>query len=145
VLIRVISWQKKFIKQLNNIYMAEIFYKEESYAIIGCCIEVWKTLGYGFSEVVYKDALEIELKSNELPFIRENEMDILYKGKILKHKFKSDFTVMDRMILEIKSGEEGVIEKSIQQTLNYMKASGCRIGLIINFGKSKLVHKRLIF
>jgi GxxExxY protein len=52
---------------------------------------------------------------------------------------------MDQMILEIKSGEEGVIEKSIQQTLNYMKASGCRIGLIINFGKSKLEHKRLIF
>ena len=62
--------------------MAEIFYKEESYAIIGCCIEVWKTLGYGFSEVVYKDALEIELNNNELPFIRENEMNILYKGKI---------------------------------------------------------------
>jgi GxxExxY protein len=61
--------------------MAEIFYKEESYAIIGCCIEVWKTLGYGFSEVVYKDALEIELKSNELPFIQKMKWIFFIKAK----------------------------------------------------------------
>jgi GxxExxY protein len=67
-----------------------------------------------------------------------------YKGKILKHKFKTDFTVFENIIVEVKSGEDGIIESTISQTLNYLKVSGCRVGLIVNFGKTRLEYKRLI-
>lgn len=124
--------------------MSTLSFKEEVYAIVGFCIDAWKTLGYGFSEVVYKDAMEQEFIENEIPFIREDELSVNYKGRKLKHKFKTDFIVFNELIIEVKSGEDGIIEKSFSQTLNYMKASGCRVGLIINFGKSRLEYKRLI-
>ena len=124
--------------------MAHLLYKEEVYAIVGYCIEVWKVLGYGFSEIIYKDAMEQEFFDNILPYIREDELPVFYKGKRLKHKFNDDFTLFENIIVEVKSGEDGIIEKTIQQTLNYLKASGCRVGLIVNFGKTGLEYKRLI-
>lgn len=118
--------------------------KDEVYAIVGYCIEVWKTLGYGFSEIIYKDAVEIEFIGDGVPHKREDELSVYYKGKILKHKFKADFTAFDNIIIEVKSGEDGINDAVISQTLNYLKASGCRIGLIVNFGRSKMEYKRLI-
>lgn len=122
----------------------ELLLKEEVYAIVGYCIEVWKTLGYGFSEVVYKDAMEVEFLEDHLPYVREIELPVYYKAKILRHKFKADFTLFNNIIVEVKSGDEGINDAAISQTLNYLKASGCRIGLIINFGKQKMEYKRLI-
>ena len=118
--------------------------KEEVYAIVGYCIVVWKTLGYGFSEIVYKDAMEVEFIEDRLPYKREAELAIYYKGKRLQHKFKADFVLFDNLIIEVKSGEEGINDAVISQTLNYLKASGCRIGLIVNLRKSKMEYKRLI-
>ncbi len=128
----------------NHIFMTQLLYKEEVYAIVGFCMEVKRILGYGFSEVIYKDAIEEEFLENGLAFIREDELSVNYKGKILKHKFKADFTLINNIILEVKSGEDGIIDKSISQTLNYLRASGCKIGLIVNFGKTRLEYKRLI-
>jgi GxxExxY protein len=122
----------------------ELILKEEVYRIVGYCINIWKTLGYGFSEVVYKDAMEIEFIENNLPHKREDELNIFYKGRVLKHKFKSDFTLFNEIIVEVKSGEDGINSAVISQTLNYLKASGCKVGLVINFGKSKMEYKRLI-
>jgi GxxExxY protein len=124
--------------------MTQLLYKEEVYTIVGHCIEVWKVLGYGFSEIIYKDAMELEFIDDTLPYIREDELSVYYKGNKLKHKFNSDFTLFENIIIEVKSGEDGIIEKTIQQTLNYLKASACRVGLIVNFGKSGLEYKRLI-
>ena len=124
--------------------MVQLLYKEEVYVIVGYCIEVWKVLGYGFSEIIYKDAMELEFIGDTLPYIREDELKVYYKGKILQHKFKADFTLFDNIIVEVKSGDEGIIDATISQTLNYLKASGCRIGLIVNFGKNRLDYKRLI-
>jgi GxxExxY protein len=124
--------------------MTQILYKEEVYAIVGYCMEVWKILGYGFSEVIYKDAMEQEFVDNIIPYIREDELSVFYKGKRLKHKFNADFTIFENIIVEVKSGDDGIVEKSISQTLNYLKASGCRIGLIVNFGKTGIEYKRLI-
>ena len=107
-------------------------------------MEVHKALGFGFSEIVYKDALEIEALLNEVPFMREKQYDIVYKGRKLKRKYFADFVVFDQIILEIKSSGDGIIDDHISQTLNYLKVSHCRIGLIINFGKKSLEHKRLI-
>lgn len=124
--------------------MKQILFKEEVYLIVGCCIEAWKNLGYGFSEVIYKDAMEAEFVENGISFIREDELFVRYKRKILKHRFKTDFTLFDKIVVEVKSCEEGIVDRTISQTLNYLKASCYSVGLIVNFGKNKLEYKRLI-
>jgi len=125
--------------------MSEFILKSETYRIIGACMEVYRNLGYGFLEVVYKDAMEIEFLHRDMNYIREDEHTIDYKGIILKHKFLADYTLFERIIVEVKTNKDGITGDAIAQTLNYLKASGLRLGLIINFGKSALDYKRLIF
>ena len=125
--------------------MTNLLYKEEVYEIIGICMDVYNTLGYGFLEVVYKDAMEMEFIKNEMEHRREAEFPIIYKGKKLKRTFFADFTLFDKIIVEVKASAEGIAEEAIAQTINYLKASGNRISLIINFGKRKLEYKRVIF
>ena len=115
------------------------------YEIVGLCMEVHNYLGYGFLEIIYKDALEIEFKENQVRYEREKEFTVNYKQHILPRKFYSDFYVMDKIILEIKSSKEIMSKDNTTQTLNYLKASGCQLGLMVNFGKSSLEYKRLIF
>lgn len=119
-------------------------HKSESYQVIGLCMEVQNNLGYGFSEVLYKDAMEHEFESNNILFAREVELLAHYKGKQLKHRFFADFTVFDKIIVEVKSSHEGINNNHIAQTLNYLKVSGYEVGLIINFGKRTLEYKRLV-
>lgn len=132
---------------LNNQYyfMDNILYKSEAYQIIGACMEVYNTLGYGFLEVVYKDAMEIEFLSRDLNYQREDEHKIEYKGQILKHHFFADFTLEDDILIEVKASKDGITGDAIAQTINYLKASGISLALIINFGKSSLEYKRLIY
>lgn len=118
--------------------------KKETYQIIGLCMEVQNTLGFVFSEVIYKDAMQIEFESNELLFLREPELTVLYKGKLLQHRFFADFICYNKIIIEVKSSENGITDDYIAQALNYLKVTGNTIGLIINFGKRRLEHKRLI-
>jgi GxxExxY protein len=125
--------------------MTDILYKEEVYEVIGICMGVYNTLGYGFLEVVYKDAMEIDFIENQIEHRREEEFPIIYKGRKLKRTFFADFTLFNKIIVEVKANAEGIDEESIAQTLNYLKASGNRIGVIINFGKRKLEYKRVIF
>ncbi|MBK9569853.1 MAG: GxxExxY protein [Chitinophagaceae bacterium] len=125
--------------------MEKLLRNSETYSIIGLCMEVHKMLGFGFSEIVYKDALEIEAILNEVSINREKQFDINYKGKKLKHKYFADFVMFENIIVEIKATHEGITDKHISQTLNYMKASGSNIGLIFNFGKKSLEYKRLVF
>ena len=125
--------------------MTDILYKEEVYEIVGVCMNVYNELGYGFLEAVYKDAMEIEFIENEIPQKREKEFPVIYKKHQLKRAFFADFTLFDKIIVEVKSCPEGISGEAIAQTLNYLKVSGYRLGLIINFGKGKLEYKRLIF
>lgn len=83
--------------------MSNILYKNESYSIVGALFDVYNHLGSGFSEIVYKDALEYEFKSLNIPFQREKEFKINYKNIVLTHTFYADFVVFDKIILEIKS------------------------------------------
>ena len=124
--------------------MADVLYKEESYKIIGLCMEVWKNLGYGFSEVVYKDAMELEFIDHNIPYLREHELFVFYKTNKLKHKFRSDFTMYDKIIVEVKANEVPSFSENFEQTLNYLRATELRLGLIVNFGKKRLEYKRLI-
>ena len=82
--------------------MAELIYKDECFKIVGLCMEIHKILGKGFSENVYKDALEYELKNNNIPYQREKDYPVSYKDTVLPHKFYADFVVYDKIIIEIK-------------------------------------------
>ena len=119
--------------------------KEETFEIIGICMDVHGTLGHGFLEIVYKDAIELEVEKKEISYSREREYKIDYKGTILPHKSYADFVLFDKIILEVKAAEGGLADDQIAQTLNYLKVSGCKIGLLVNFGQSRLEYKRLIY
>ena len=122
----------------------EYYYKKnENYEIVGLCMEVHRILDPGLLEIVYKDALEIELKNNNIPYEREKEYNVEYKGIILPHKFYADFVVYDGIILEVKSVKE-ISNDHLAQILNYMKLADTPIGIIANFQNKSLVHKRLI-
>jgi len=124
--------------------MEELIYKEDSYKIIGICMEIHRVLGHGFLEVVYKDAMEVEFKNSQLLFEREKPFNINYKGTILQHQFFADFTAYDKIIVEVKASKDGIANDTIAQTLNYLKVSDYKLALIINFGKNSLEYKRLI-
>jgi GxxExxY protein len=123
--------------------MTEIIYKVESFKIIGLCMEVHNNLGKGYLEIVYKDALEYEFRKNNIPFEREKEYIVNYKDIILPHKFFADFVVFNKIILEVK-GMSGIAEEFTAQTLNYLKVSGLKLGLIVNFGELSLQYKRVV-
>ena len=89
--------------------------------------------------------MEIEFAENEKEYQREKEFPIIYKGRKLKRTFLADFLLFDQIIVEIKANADGIPEDAIVQTINYLKASGKRVGLIINFGKRKLDYKRVVF
>jgi GxxExxY protein len=117
--------------------------KEETYKIIGLCMEVHNNLGSGFLEIVYKDALEFEFNNELMDYEREKEYAVNYKGIILPHKFYADFIVFDKIILEVK-GKNGIANEDIAMAINYLKVSGNKIALIVNFGEAKLNYKRII-
>lgn len=117
--------------------------KAESYKIIGICMEVHRILGRGLLEIVYKDAIEYELKQNRILYEREKKYEVEYKGILLPHHFFADFVVFDSIILEIKSQKE-IVEEHYKWVINYLGISGCRLGLIVNFGDKSLVTKRVI-
>lgn len=119
--------------------------QDETEKIIGPAIEVHKILGPGFLEIVYKDALEHEMNVNDYLFRREYEYRVPYKEIILKHKLYADFVVFDKVIVEIKAKQKGLAEEDIAQAINYLKVSGCKVGLILNFATSKLQIKRVVF
>lgn len=119
----------------------EGYREEETYKIIGTCMEVHRNLGPGLLEVIYKDALEIEFRENNIPFEREKEFLIEYKGKILPHKFYADFIVNDDIILEVKAVKE-FSNEHIAQVLNYLKLANSEIGLLVNFQTKSLQYKR---
>lgn len=123
--------------------MKDLVYKQESYAIIGICMEVHNSLGSGFSEIVYKDALEYEMNQAGIIYEREKEYAVHYKGTILPHKFYADFVVFDKIILEVK-GTSDIADEHIAQAINYLKVSENKLALVINFGEIKLNYKRIV-
>jgi GxxExxY protein len=123
--------------------MNELYLKEESYKIIGICMEVHKILGKGHSEKVYGDALEYEFQRNEIPYNRELKYNIAYKDIILPSYYFADFVIFDEIILELKA-IASLSTSEIKQTLNYLAASKNKLGLLVNFGEDSLKYKRII-
>ena len=124
--------------------MTEILFKQESYQIIAACLEVHKVLGNGFKEIVYKDAMEYEFKRLSIPYDRERKFKIFYKDILLRPTFIADFVIDESIVLEIKATPY-IGNPFIYQTINYLKASNLKLGIVINFGESSLKFKRVVF
>ncbi len=124
--------------------MDKIIHKEESYQAVGICMEVYNNLGNGFLEVVYKDALEYELKNARIKFEREKMYSVQYKEIVLPHKFFADFVLFDKIILEVKA-VNGIRDEFIAQAINYLKISKNKLCLVVNFGETRLNYKRIVF
>ena len=124
--------------------MSDYLYKNENFSILGHCMKVQTILGFGFSEVIYKDAMEIEFIHALMEHAREPKIFVNYKGQLLKSSFSPDFTCFEKIIVEVKACDMGISVNHIAQTLNYLKITGYRVGLLINFGRHKLEYKRLM-
>ena len=123
--------------------MNNLIYKEESYQIIGACIEVHKTLGCGFLEPIYQESLSIEFQKQKIPFEREKILSIVYKDIELEKKYIADFVCYNKIIVELKALSTLSSEHEAQ-ILNYLKATGYRLGLLVNFGEESLMYKRIV-
>jgi GxxExxY protein len=116
----------------------------QTYAIIGAAMEVHKQLGHGFLEGVYQEAMALEQTERQIPFRREVELTIKYKGKNLTTIYRADFISFDDLIVELKALSRLTnIEQA--QVINYLKATGFHRALLINFGAPSLEYKRLVF
>jgi len=117
--------------------------ESETYAISGAVMEVHRQLGCGFLEAVYQEALEIELKARSVPFQSQKEIQVVYKGIHLNRGYIADFLVFDQINVEIKAIHQlSSLEEA--QLLNYLKATGLPVGLLLNFGANKLQWKRML-
>ena len=106
-------------------------------------MEVHKTLGKGFSEIIYKEALEYEFQMNDIPYSREAPCIVPYKEIVLKKGFNADFIVYEKIVLEVKA-IECLTKSDIRQTLNYLAATKHKLGIVVNFGEDSLNSKRVV-
>ena len=120
----------------------KIIYRNESFNIVGAAMEVHKQIGSGFTEPIYQEAFEEELRLRGIPYEREKVFNVTYKGKILSKNFRPDFVCYDKIIVELKSVDE-FTDEHIAQVYNYLKASRLELGLLINFGATSLKYKRI--
>jgi GxxExxY protein len=122
----------------------ELIYKDESYAIIGACMAVYKEKGCGFLEPVYHECLEIELEFQRIPFLSKAPQTLQYRGRTLIQTFTPDFLCYGKIILEIKALSV-LADEHRAQLLNYLSATRCKLGLLANFGHyPKLEYERLV-
>ena len=123
----------------------ELILKDEVYAVIGAAIEVHRVMGPGFLEPVYQEAMEIESKTRQLSFKSQPVLQIRYKEHTLKKEYIPDFIFYDQIIVEIKALDR-LSGKEESQILNYLKATGHKVGVLINFGSHpKLEWKRFVY
>ena len=117
-----------------------LVYEEESYRILGACFEVYKEKGSGFLEAVYQECLELEFSLQGIPFAPQTKLSLSYKGKVLKQTYTPDFFCFEKIIVELKA-LSNLAGEHRAQVLNYLKATGCKLALLVNFGH----HPRLEF
>jgi GxxExxY protein len=112
---------------------AQVIWKDESYAVIGACFAVYKDKGRGFLEPAYHECLEIEFESQRIPFLSKPPQTLQYRGRTLVQTFTPDFICYDKIVVEIKA-VSALIDEHRAQLLNYLTATGCELGLLVNFG-----------
>jgi len=110
-----------------------LLFEDETYAIRGAVFDVYKEMGCGFLEAVYQECLEKELNKQGIPFVAQQELQLIYKGEPLKQTYKPDLICYGQIIVEIKAVSE-IAPEHKAQLINYLKASNLKLGLLINFG-----------
>lgn len=146
IVVIVIGYDSSFnqYNQRRPRYIMQLLYRNEVYNIIGAAMEVHSILGSGFAEQVYHESLAIECNWRKIPFVSEQQLSITYKGNLLKKYYIADMVCYDKIIVELKALKE-LTDKEVAQILNYLKATGLHVGLLINFGASgKLEWQRLV-
>ena len=123
--------------------MAKLLLKDEVYAIVGAAMDVHREKGFGFSEPVYQECMEIELIDRKVPAEAQKEMTISYKGRHLKKTYLADFVAYDKVIVELKALDK-LTSREESQVINYLKSSGLEVGVLINFGAPSLEWKRIV-
>ena len=119
--------------------------KEESYRIVGACFEVYNAMGCGFLEAVYQECLGTEFSNQAIPFKAQVPLELTYKEQVLEQQYVPDFTCFDKVIVEIKALKE-LTDEHRAQVHNYLKATGYRLGLLVNFGQhTKLEYERIVY
>ena len=121
---------------------SDLLYAQESYAIIGACFNVYNDKGCGFLEAVYQECVEIEFECQGIPFAPQKELRLSYCGRDLKQTYRPDFVCYEKILMEIKA-VSNLADEHRAQTLNYLHASGLKLGLLVNFGHyPKLKYER---
>ncbi len=119
--------------------------REETYRIIGACFEVYKEKGCGFLEAVYQECLQVELQLQSIPFKAQQSLSLEYKGRALSRTYEPDFVCFDKIVVEIKA-VSALTDEHRAQLINYLNATGLKVGLLINFGHyPKLEYERIIY
>ena len=111
----------------------DLLYEEDAYRIRGSVFEVYREMGCGFLEWVYQECLEKELRSQDIPFVSQQELKLAYKGETLEQTYKPDLICFNRIIVELKAVKE-IADEHRAQLHNYLKATGLKLGLLVNFG-----------
>jgi GxxExxY protein len=120
-----------------------LLFEKESYSIIGAAMSVHQELGYGFLEAIYQEALEKEFQHKDIPYKREMPIKIYYKNEPLNKFYIADFICYDKIIVELKALSALTVDHQ-GQILNYLAATKLKLGLLLNFGRKSLEHKRII-
>ena len=129
--------------RINTMTESKILYKEESYKIIGACMKVHRSLGSGFLEAVYQEALIREFENEGITFKSQVKLPVFYEGQKLNKYYIADFICYDNIIIEIKSVSQ-IPVAFYSQLKNYLAATKKELGMLVNFGQSSLVYKRIL-
>jgi len=136
----LVSKSKRYNEETDMNKSNDIHFQQEVFAIIGAAMEVQNELGLGFAELVYHEALNIELGLRNIPYESEKLITIAYKGNLLERTYKADLVCYDGIIVELKSVEKLKSEHTAQ-LLNYLQATNLPLGVLINFGETPLTYK----
>lgn len=124
--------------------MSELIHRDESYALMGACFEVYKEKGCGFLEAVFQECLALELAVQGIPHVEQPRLALSYKGRPLRQTYTPDFVCFGKIIVELKA-VSAVTDEHRAQVHNYLRASGLRLGLLVNFGHfPKLQYERIV-
>ncbi len=122
-----------------------IYYKEESYNVVGAAMHVYNVLGSGFLEAVYQEALAVELAKRGIPFEREKELTVTYEGVTLQQTYRADFVCYGKIIVELKA-VSALEDIHRAQVYNYLKATGYKLGILMNFcSADRLEYERIVY
>ena len=121
-----------------------MIFKDESYALMGACFAVYKEKGCAFVEPIYHECLEIEFEAQQIPFVSKPPHSLTYRGRTLAHTFAPDFICYEKILVEFKAAST-LVDEHRAQVLNYLSATGCELGLLVNFGHyPRLEYERFL-